>query len=99
MPSRGAGVTSSVRDNDPAAEEEAAWSRDVNTAAWKEELEDGTRALTARKSPFVGFLCLRVLLRLHDAVDLLRILIVDGGRRHQEQQGEYNHKQRSLLHT
>ncbi|KAL7377946.1 hypothetical protein ABVT39_006485 [Epinephelus coioides] len=41
MPSRGAGVTSSVRADGPTAEEEAAWSRDETTAAWKEELEDG----------------------------------------------------------
>lgn len=41
MPSRSAGVTSSVRDDGPAGEEEAAWSRDVNTAAWEEELDGG----------------------------------------------------------
>ncbi len=39
MPSRGAGVTSLA-----CVEEEAAGSRDVNTAVWKAELEDGAAA-------------------------------------------------------
>ncbi len=73
MPSGVAGMISSICVEGPAVDEGV--SHDVSTAARRDELVDGAAPV-------------RVLLRLHDTVNLPRILITDRRGRLDEQQGE-----------